>query len=108
MQGFGVTRLVVLPAAAHFSGIPNRIASFIIRNHMRDSLAMEEIVKRNGLDWTIARPPRLTQGDYLTYRSREDAASEMSFSLSRKAVAAFMLDAIEQRKHFQKIVGIAK
>jgi hypothetical protein len=32
----------------------------------------------------------------------------MSFSLARKAVAAFMLDAIEQKKHFQKIVGIAK
>ena len=108
MRGSGVTRLVVLSAAAHFPGIPNRIASFIMRNHMRDSLAMEEIVKRNGLDWTIARPPRLTQGDYLTYRSREDAAPAMSFSLSRKAVAAFMLDAIEQKKHFQKIVGIAK
>jgi NAD(P)H-binding len=108
MQGFGVTRLVVLSTAERFPGIPNRIASFIIRNHMRDSLAMEEIVKRNGLDWTIARSPRLTQGDYLTYRSREDAASAMSFSVSRKAVAAFMLNAIEQRKHFQKIVGIAK
>jgi putative NADH-flavin reductase len=108
MHGSGVTRLVVLSAAAHFPGIPNRIASFIMRNHMRDSLAMEEIVKRNGLDWTIARPPRLTQEDYLTYRSREEAALAMSFSLSRKAVAAFMLDAIEQKKHFQKIVGIAK
>jgi nucleoside-diphosphate-sugar epimerase len=41
-------------------------------------------------------------------RSREDAAPAMGFSLSRKAVAAFMLDAIEQKKHFQKIVGIAK
>src|SRR5215510_5030074 len=99
MQCSGVTRLVVLSAAAHFPGIPNRIASFIMRNHMRDSLAMEEIVKRNGLDWTIARPPRLTQGDSLTYRSREDAAPAMGFSLSRKAVAAFMLDAIEQKKH---------
>jgi hypothetical protein len=32
----------------------------------------------------------------------------MGFSLSRKAVAAFMLDAIKQKKHFQKIVGIAR
>jgi len=28
--------------------------------------------------------------------------------VSRKAVAVFMLDAIEQKKHFHKIVGIAK
>src|SRR5438034_8438185 len=108
MNRSGVKRLVVLSAAAHFPGIPNRIASFIMRNHMRDSLAMEAIVQANGLDWTIVRPPRLTQEGYMTYQSREDAVPRMGFSLSRKAVAAFMLDAIEQRKHFHKIVGIAK
>jgi putative NADH-flavin reductase len=108
MQRSEVKRLVVLSAAAHFPGIPNRILSFILRNHMRDSLRMEEIVQASGLDWTIARPPRLTQQDYTAYRSREGAAAKMGFTLSRKAVAAFMLDAIEQKKHFQKIVGIAK
>ena len=108
MQRSGVKRLVVLSAAAHFPGVPNRIVSFILRNHMRDSLAMEEIVQGSGLDWTIARPPRLTEEDYLTYRSREGAAPRMGFSLARKAVAAFMLDAIEQKKHINKIVGIAK
>jgi uncharacterized protein YbjT (DUF2867 family) len=108
MHRSGVKRLVVLSAAAHFPGIPNRIAGFILRNHMRDSLAMEEIVRGNGLDWTIARPPRLTQGDSSTYRSREGAAPRMGFTLARKAVAAFMLDAIEQKKHLRKIVGIAK
>jgi putative NADH-flavin reductase len=108
MNRSGVRRLVVLSAAAHFPGIPNRIASFIMRNHMRDSLAMEEIVQASGLNWTIARPPRLTQEEYKTYRSREGAAPKMGFTLARKAVAAFMLDAIEQEKHFHKIVGIAK
>ena len=108
MNRSGVKRLVVLSAAAHFPGILNRIASFIMRNHMRDSLAMEAIVQASGLDWTIARPPRLTQEGYMTYRSREDAAPKMGFSLSRKAVAAFTLDAIEQKKHVREVVGIAK
>src|SRR5882724_571531 len=108
MKRTGIKRLVVLSAAAHFPGIPNRIASFIMRNHMRDSLAMEEVVQASGLDWTIARPPRLTEEQYTTYRSREGAAPKMGFTLARKAVAAFMLDAIEQTKHLQKIVGIAK
>ncbi len=108
MNRSGVKRLVVLSAAAHFPGIPNRIASFIMRNQMRDSHAMEAIVQANGLDWTIARPPRLTQEDSVTYRSREGAAPKMGFTLSRKAVAAFMLDAIEQKKHVHKIVGIAR
>jgi rRNA maturation protein Nop10 len=108
MKRTGIKRLVVLSAAAHFPGIPNRIASFIMRNHMRDSLTMEEVVQASGLDWTIARPPRLTEEQYTTYRSREGAAPRMGFTLARKAVAAFMLDAIEQPKHFHKIVGIAK
>src|SRR5262249_45618335 len=108
MHRTGVKRIVVLSAAAHFPGIPNRIVTFILRNHMRDSRAMEEIVQDSGLDWTIARPPRLTEEGYMTYRSQEGAAPKMGFSLSRKAVAAFMLDVIEQKKHFQKIVGIAK
>src|SRR4030095_7895512 len=54
MKRSGVKRLGILSAAAHFPGIPNRIVSFILRNHMRDSLAMEEVVQANGLDWTIA------------------------------------------------------
>ena len=108
MRRSGVKRLVILSAAAHFPGIPNRIVSLILRNHMRDSLAMEKVVRDSGLDWTIVRPPRLTQEQCATYRSREGAAPRRGFSLSRKAVAAFMLDAIEQKKHFQKIVGIAK
>jgi uncharacterized protein YbjT (DUF2867 family) len=108
MQRSGLKRLVVLSAAAHFPGIPNRIVSFVLRNHMRDSLTMEEVARGSGLGWTMARPPRLTQEDSLTYRSREGAAPKMGFALSRKAVAAFMLDATEQKKHIHKIVGIAK
>jgi putative NADH-flavin reductase len=108
MQRSGVTRLVVLSAAAHFPGIPNRIISFILQNHMRDSRAMEEVVQASRLDWTIARPPRLTQEGSLTYRDREGAALKMGFTMSRKAVAAFMLDTIEQKKHIHKIIGIAK
>ena len=97
MTRAGVKRLVVLSAAAHFPGFLNGIASFIMRNHMRDSRAMEAIVQATGLDWTIARPPRLTQEDYATYRSRENAAPRMGFSVSRQAVAAFILEAIEQK-----------
>src|SRR5207247_7177502 len=104
MSRAGVNRLVILSAAAHLPGIPNRIASFVLRNHMRDSLAMEEIVQANGLDWTIARPPRLTAEDDTSYRSREGAAPKMGFTLSRKAVASFMLDAIKQKKHCKKIL----
>lgn len=108
MHRSGVKRLVVLSAGAHFPGIPNRIVSFVLRSHMRDSLVMEKVAQESGLDWTIARPPRLTQEQYAVYRSRQGAAPKRGFSLSRKALAAFMLDATERNEHFQKIVGVAK
>src|SRR5947207_12976236 len=97
MNRAGVKRLVVLSAAAHFPGILNRIVSFVLRNHMRDSLAMEAIVRASSLVWTIARPPRLTQEGYTTYRSRDDAAPSMGVSLPRQAAAAFLLDEFQHK-----------
>jgi len=104
----GVKRLVVLSAAAHFPGFLNRIGRYILRHHMKDSLEMEEIVEQSGLDWTIARPPRLTEQDSLSYRTKENAPPTFGLIVARKAVAAFMLNAIEQGKHLHKIVGIAR
>ena len=101
MNRAGVKRLVVLSAAAHFPGIPNRIASFIMQNHMRDSLAMEEVVQANGLDWTIARPPRLTQEDYTTYRSREGAAPKMGFTVSLSATKPPRKAPYPESQHFR-------
>jgi uncharacterized protein YbjT (DUF2867 family) len=107
MKRSGVKRLLILSSAAHFPGILH-VVSFILRNPLLDSLSMEEVVRASDLDWTIARPPFLTNRNYFTYRSRENAAPSFGFSLSRKAVAAFMLAAIEKNQHFRQIVGIAK
>jgi uncharacterized protein YbjT (DUF2867 family) len=108
MKKAGVRRLVVLSAAAHFPGFINRIGRYVLRNHMRDSHDMEEIVQHSGLEWTIARPPRLTERNDLSYRTREDAPPKLGFVVARKAVASFMLDSVEKQKHLRKIVGIAK
>jgi uncharacterized protein YbjT (DUF2867 family) len=88
MQRVGIKRLVVLAAAARFPGIPNRIASLTMRNHIGVSLGTEAVVQGNGLDWTMARP-RLTQKNYLTYRSVKRATPRVGFSLARKATSPF-------------------
>ncbi len=42
------------------------------KNIVVDSAGMEEIVQNSGLDWTIVRPPRLTDGPRTgKYRQRE-------------------------------------
>jgi uncharacterized protein YbjT (DUF2867 family) len=76
--------------------------------HIRRDLGeAEQIVRATSLDWTIARPPRLVDRSDETYRSVRDALPAGGFSMSFRAVAAFMLDAVEHRAHMHEIVGLA-
>jgi putative NADH-flavin reductase len=108
MEDAGVKRLMVLSAAAHFSGIPPRIARLVLREHMRDSIKMEGVVRTSSLQWTLARPPALTQGRSPHYRSRTDALPPLGLFLSRRALAAFMLDSLEENLHLREVVGVAR
>src|SRR5262245_45519441 len=102
MQRSRVKRLLVLSAAAHFPGIFNRIVSLILRNHMRDSLSMEAVVRASGLNWTIARPPRLTDEKYSSYRSREDAAPKMGSLCPAKRLRHSCSTRSSRRNTFRK------
>ena len=63
MKATGVTRLVIVSAAVLFPGGGLYFAVFrrLIANHVRDLRSMEHIVRTSELEWTIARPPRLTK-----------------------------------------------
>jgi putative NADH-flavin reductase len=109
MTRSGVTRLVLVSAAALFPEKGLRFAFFrwLLTHIMRDLGTAEEIVRATPLDWTIARPPRLIERPDEAYRSRRDALPVGGFSMSFRAVAAFMLDAVEQHTHVHEIVGLA-
>jgi hypothetical protein len=49
------------------------------RTSVAGRIFREAILENSGLDWTIARAPRLTQEDSLNYRSREGATPRMAF-----------------------------
>lgn len=63
----------------------------------------------SGLDWTIVRPPRLTDraltGDY---RLADGRMPRGRLSISRADVAHFLLSELERRSHTRQIVGIAR
>ena len=69
--------------------------------------AAEQIVRATSLEWTIARPPRLIHTSDEGYRATRDALPSVAFSMSFRAVAAFMLDTVEHRTHVHQIVGLA-
>ncbi len=110
MTSAGVRRLFVVSAATLFPMDDWRFRLFrwLLAHQIRDLEVTEEIIRATSLDWTIARPPRLTQARDEAYRSAVDGLPEDGWSMSFRAVAAFLLDAAEERAHIRETVGIAR
>jgi putative NADH-flavin reductase len=108
MSEIGISRLAIVSAALLFpeEGLYFAFFRWLTRHHLRDLRAMENIVQSNGLAWTIARPPRLTKSNDATFDALPNALPHRSRSVSFKAVAAFMLDAVEQNLHLTEVVGL--
>jgi putative NADH-flavin reductase len=112
MQAAGVRRLLVVSAAMLFDdlGLAGKILRHtLLRNIADDSTEMERIVVASALDWTIARPPRLTNGPRTGRYDVEDGhlPGRSAFSASSRAdVAEFLVSEIQRNAHIHEIVGI--
>jgi putative NADH-flavin reductase len=110
MTRAGVRRLVLVSAAVLFPEKGLRFAFFrrLLKHIMRDLESAEQIVRATPLEWTIARPPRLIDRPDERYRTALAALPAGGFSMSFRAVAAFALDAVEQRTYVHEIVGLSR
>jgi putative NADH-flavin reductase len=107
----GVKRMFVVSSALLFpdAGLIGTVLSRFVFGHvLRDSLEMEQVVKNSGLDWTIVRPVRLTNGSCTgRWRFEVDRIPRGGFSISRADVAHFLLDAVEKDAHLQQVIGLS-
>ena len=72
-----------------------------------DASAMERIFAQSELDWTLVRPPELTDKPYTgKYRVREGHLPRFGFKVSRADVADFMIKALEDRASIGKVYGV--
>jgi len=72
-----------------------------------DASAMERVLGGSELDWTILRPPELTDKPYTgKYRVREGHLPRFGFKISRADVANFMIKLVESGSSIRKIVGL--
>ena len=79
-----------------------------LRKHYADLALMEDVLRDSGLDWTVVRPPRLTDGPVTgAYRTAYGQNLRRGLFVSRADVAHLMLRMLEQRETFQQAVGIA-
>src|SRR5919202_241592 len=78
-----------------------------LRKHYADLALMEDILRDSGLDWTIVRPPRLTNGPLTgTYRTAYAQNLRRGFLVSRADVAHLMLRALAQPETIEQTIGI--
>ena len=73
-----------------------------------DSSAMERTFAESDVDWTIVRPPQLTDKPFTgKYRVRVGHLPAFGFKISRADVAHFMVEAAGDRSLIGKVVGIS-
>jgi|SRR5215469_1281954 len=80
----------------------------ILKRHYADLALMEDIVRESCLDWTIVRPPRLTNklltGSYRTAYGRNLLRG---LTISRANVGHLMLRVLDEPESVNQVVGIA-
>lgn len=112
MARSNVSRLIVLSVAFLFrnSVIPPAYPAgkLLFGHHVTDCADMEEIVQQSKLDWTIVRPPQLTNKPRSgKYRVGVGRLPFFGFTISRADVADFMVQTMEQDVYARQIIGLA-
>ena len=112
MQAAEVRRIIAVSAAVLFENEGFVVWLFrntLLKNVAKDSSAMEKIVTGSDLSWTIARPPRLTNGPLTArYALANGHMPAGKAVVSRADVAHFLLEEVERGEHIRQIVGMAK
>lgn len=110
MQTAGMRRLIyqsfigVRESRAAVGFILRFIAPLPLRHEIADHETKEALVKASGIDWTIVRPPKLTNGPRSSgYRAGEDLTTWAPVpTLSRADVAHFIVAELEAPSFLQK------
>jgi putative NADH-flavin reductase len=80
----------------------------VLRKHYADLALMEDILRDSRLDWTVVRPPRLSDKPLThTYRIAYGQNVRGGLSISRAEVAHLMLRVLEQPGTINQAIGIA-
>ena len=73
-----------------------------------DLALMEDVLRDSGLDWTVVRPPRLTNGQLTgTYRTAYGQNLRRGILVSRADITHLMLRVLEQPETIKQTIGIA-
>jgi putative NADH-flavin reductase len=114
MRDAAVSRLVVVSVAFLFRDalLPPAylFGRLFFPTVVDDSAAMESTIMSSGLNWTLVRPPQLTDAVFSgKYRVREGHLPHFGFKISRADVADYMIRTVaDEGASSRKIIGLAK
>jgi putative NADH-flavin reductase len=114
MQGAGVRRLICFTATGLEPGprlqrvIAKQVLWRVLKHSYTDLMRMEAEVKRSPVDWTIVRPPRLTNGPRSgKYQVVVNRHLNHGWRISRADLADYMLSQLDNRASYCATVEIA-
>ncbi|WP_224372534.1 NAD(P)-dependent oxidoreductase [Hyalangium versicolor] len=113
MQAQRVQRLVCITGV--LIGHPQKRLGWLYRrmrsalgNATQDRQLQEQLIRDSGLDWTLVRPPRLTEGRaHGLWRAGEDIFIGALARISRADLAHFMVQQLEDAHFLRRAVTIA-
>jgi putative NADH-flavin reductase len=96
----------VLPFYVRFAA--KYILQKLLKHMYADLRIMENLVKASDMDWTIMRPPRLTDGEATgQYRVAINDFLKNGLSISRADVAHYMLNNLDNKESYNATVEVA-
>jgi len=109
MESAAVQRVVVVSSAFLFSDalVPAFVGRWFFHDTVKDVAEMERMIVASSLNWTIVRPPGLTDASRTEhYRIKDSHLPGFGFKVSRADVAHFMLGEAQANRHLRKVVGV--
>ncbi len=106
----GLKRVLVTSTALLFreQTLMGQILRRIVPNVVRSASRMETTLQASGLDWTTARPGFLNDADEVEYRAENGTLPKNGTSVSRRALARFLIDAIENPNARRAAFGVSR
>ena len=114
MREAGVRRIVTVSVSAIEGRRPwilINLVRWILRKPYADFARMEQLVASSGLDWTIVRPPYLSNGPTTGRVRREAGRKDLAhgpYHISRGDLAATLLDLAEDSNRLGEVLLVSE
>jgi putative NADH-flavin reductase len=115
MRAAGVTRLIAVTAAPLSrdeddtlrSRVLNKVLWTLIKELYSDMARMEEVIWTSGIDWTIVRPPKLTNKPPTGhYRTAINRSVRGGYTIARADLAGAILALLDEPIAIRAAIGI--